>query len=407
MSHPLFAVAWRNLALNLGRTFLTVTAIAMGLAALVFLWGFSEGLQRNMLRNFQDTIVGSVQVHRLDFFRHPELARHIARPAEVVAALEAQGVSRWSQRLETFALAAGPDTSAGVLLIGMDPVREGRVTRLVDKVTQGRFLSDGDDYTCILGATTARNLNVALGDPVVLMAYDRFGVLAAEEFALVGIVTSGEIGIDRGMIIVPLTAAQAFLEMQGRVTSIPMRVPDKRLEAVTEALRTTLTEQGYDVLRWYDMFPVMKEWMAVSDGFHFVFLGIVLFIVLAGVLNTVLLSMLERTREFGMLMALGMRQEQIGALVSLESLLMGLLGIAAGTGLGIALVLIASRVGIDLSLLMGPTERFYVDPVIRPSLSVDHLVLTVATVFLTSLLAGFYPAWRAARLEPVEAIRRV
>jgi len=407
VSHPLFAVAWRNLALNLGRTLLTVTAIAMGLAALVFLWGFSEGLQRNMLRNFQDTIVGSAQVHRLDFFKHPELARHIARPAQVVAALEVQGVERWSQRLDTFALAAGPDTSAGVMLMGMDPVRERRVTRLADKVTEGRFLATEDDYTCILGATTARNLGVSLGDPVVLMAYDRFGVLAAEEFALVGIVTSGEIGIDRGMVIVPLKAAQEFLEMKGRVTSIPLRVPNERLEEVTEALRAALADQDYDVLRWYDMFPVMKEWMDVSDGFHFVFLGIVLFIVLAGVLNTVLLSMLERTREFGMLMALGMRQEQIGALVSLESLLMGLLGIAVGTGLGIALVLAASHVGIDLSVLMGPTERFYVDPVIRPSLSVEHLLLTVATVFLTSLLAGFYPAWRAARLEPVEAIRRV
>jgi len=407
VSHPLFAVAWRNLALNLGRTLLTVSAIAMGLAALVFLWGFSEGLQRNMLRNFQDTIVGSLQVHRLDFFKHPELARHIARPAEVVSVLEGQGVARWSQRLESFALAAGPDTSAGVLLIGMDPVRERRVTRLADKVTQGRFLTDEDEYTCVLGATTARNLGVSLGDPVVLMAYDRFGVLAAEEFALVGIVTSGEVGIDRGMVIVPLQAAQEFLEMQGRVTSIPMRVPSKRLEEVTEALRGALGDQDYDVLRWYDMFPVMKEWMAVSDGFHFVFLGIVLLIVLAGVLNTVLLSMLERTREFGMLMALGMRQEQIGALVSLESLLMGLLGVAVGTGLGIALVLVASRVGIDLSILMGPTERFYVDPVIRPGLGIDHLILTVATVFLTSLLAGIYPAWRAARLEPAEAIRRV
>jgi len=91
----------------------------------------------------------------------------------------------------------------------------------------------------------------------------------------------------------------------------------------------------------------------------------------------------------------------------LESLLMGLLGVAVGTGLGIALVLVASRVGIDLSILMGPTERFYVDPVIRPGLGIDHLILTVATVFLTSLLAGVYPAWRAARLEPAEAIRRV
>ncbi len=137
------------------------------------------------------------------------------------------------------------------------------------------------------------------------------------------------------------------------------------------------------------------------------FLGILLFIVLAGVLNSVLLSMIERTREFGVLMALGMRKKQIGALVSLESVFIGTTGTLLGTLLGVTLISVAARGGIDLSALLGPTERFYVDPVIRPSLQKEHLVLTVSTVFLTSLLAGFYPAWRAARLEPVEAIRHV
>jgi putative ABC transport system permease protein len=317
------------------------------------------------------------------------------------------GIERWTQRLESFALATGADSSAGVLLMGVDPVREARVTRLPGRVTEGRFFSAQDDYACVLGAATARNLGVRLGDPVVLMAYDRYGALAAEEFTLVGIITSGEIGIDRGMVIVPLAAAQEFLEMPGRVTSVPARVDDKRLERVTRELKGSLDEQTYDVLRWHDMFPVMKEWVALSDGFHYVFLGIVLLIVVAGVLNTVLLSMLERTHEFGVLMALGMRGDQVGALISLESLFMGVFGILAGTCLGLGLVWLTAHVGIDLSVLVGPTERFYVDPVVRPRLSADHVLYTIATVFTASLVAGFYPARRAARLEAVEAIRHV
>jgi ABC-type lipoprotein release transport system permease subunit len=407
VSSALFIAAWRNLSRNPRRTALTVAVIAIGLAAMIFLWSFSRGLQGNMLRNFQDAIVGSLQVHRGDFFRHPELSKHIERPEEVAGAVETAGEQRWTWRLETFALAAGPETSAGTLLIGVDPGREPRVTRLAEKVTEGRFFTAGDDRACILGASMARNLKVGLGDPVVLMSHDRFGVLAAERFTLVGIITSGELGIDQGLVLAPLPAVQEMLEMHGRVTSVPVRVPTRRLEQTVATLREALADRGYEVLRWSDMFPVTREWVSLSDGFHYVFLGIVLFIVLAGVLNTVLASMLERTRELGVLMAIGMRQRQVGALVSLESLMLGVLGTAAGTALGVALVLVAGRVGIDLSAWLGSTTRFYVDPVIRAELGVDHLLLCVATVFNAALFAGIYPAWRASRLEPAEAMRRV
>jgi ABC-type lipoprotein release transport system permease subunit len=407
VNDTLVVAAWRNVSRNVRRTVLTVAAIAIGLAAMIFLWSFSKGLQSSMLRNLQDTVVGSLQVHRGDFFVHPELAKHIERPEEVTRVLAERGQEHWTWRLETFALAAGPDTSSGTLLMGVDARREPRVTRLAEKVTEGRFFGPEDDYVCIMGAAMARNLRLRLGDPVALVTYDRFGALAAEQFRLVGIITSGELGIDEGLVLAPLAAVQEMLDMQGRVTSIAIRVPPDELEQTVLGLEGALDAKGYEVMRWSDMFPVMQEWVSLSDGFHYVFLGIVLLIVLAGVLNTVLLSMLERTREFGILMALGMRQQQVGALVSLESLLLGLMGTAAGTLLGVGLALVAARVGVDLSLLLGSTSRFYVDPVIRAELSADHVMFSVATVFNATLFAGLYPAWRASRLEPVEAMRRV
>jgi len=273
VNDTLFIAAWRNLSRNLRRTALTVTAIALGLAAMIFLWSFSKGLQSNMLRNLQDAIVGSLQVHRSDFFRHPELAKAIERPEEVVQVLEAAGEERWTWRIETFALAAGPDTSAGTLLIGVDPEREPRVTRLAEKVTEGRFFGAGDDHACVMGASMARNLRVGLGDPVVLVSHDRFGVLAAEQFTLVGIITSGEIGIDQGLVLAPLPAVQEMLDMQGRVTSVPVSVPTRGLEPLVATLQAALAGKGYDVLRWSDMFPVMQEWVSLSDGFHYVFMG--------------------------------------------------------------------------------------------------------------------------------------
>ncbi len=400
-------IGFRNLTGDPRRTLLTVSAIAVGLAALVFLWGFNDGLHRNMLGNFQSTLVGSLQIHRQGFFSNPELARHIEKDAPILAALKAAGVGRWTRRLETYTLVASDSATEGSFLIAMDPRTEPRVTRLGEKVTQGRFFRPGDEYVCVLGAASARNLGVGVGDSVVLVAYDRFGALTAKDFRLIGIVSGGGLGIDRGLVLTPLGAAQEMLDMQGRITDIPIWVPPERLETVTGQLRRALAGRDLEVLRWYDMFPVMHEWVTLHNAFLYLFLGIVLLIVLAGVVNTLLVSMLERIREFGIHLALGNRRLGLFVMVLSESLWLGLAGIAAGVLGGIGLVALTAHTGIDLSLLLGDTQRFYVDPLVRPHLDLRHLGQTLAAVLGITLAAGLYPAWRASRLSPVEALRHV
>jgi putative ABC transport system permease protein len=403
----IFWLALRNLTGNARRTALTMAAIAAGLGALIFLWAFNDGLHRNMLGNFQETLVGSLQIHRTGFFENPTLTHYIRNRERILQALEKAGVKDWTQRLETFTLAASDTATEGSFLIGIDPQREGRVTRLEQKVSSGRFLAPDDTYTCVLGATAARNLGVEIGDELVLVAYDRFGVMSAERFELVGIIASGEMGIDRGLVLAPLASLQEMLEMEGLVTDIPVRAPEERLDALTAELRRALQGQDLEIMRWHDMFPVMKEWVTLHNGFLYLFLGIVLLIVLAGVLNTLLLSMLDRVREFGVFLALGNRHREIGLLVMSETLLIGITGIVLGIVLGLLLVALTSHTGINLSAVVGATGRFYVDPVIRPVLNLDHLAATAGAVLGATVLAGLYPAWRAMRLTPAQAIRHV
>lgn len=405
MKPVILALALSNLTQNLRRTLLTVSALGLGLAALVFLWSFNDGLHGNMVRNFQDTIVGSLQIHRSGFFKHPELERHIETPREVINLLQPLGVEHWSTRLETFALAASEEVSAGVILIGLNTERESLVTHLPRKVDKGAFFRPGDRNTVILGAATANNLKIELGDRLVLVGYNRFGELVAEEFELTGLISSGEMGIDRGLALVPLTALQEMLEMDERVTNILMRVESDRLEGVSESLRESLQGKDYEVMRWDDMFPVMKEWIILHDGFLYLFMGVIMLIVLGGVLNTLLLSTLHRTREFGVLLALGNRRREIAALIVLEALFVGAGGILAGLLLGSSTVMLLGGIGIDLSGLIGNTARFYVDPVIHPHLQLGHLGAAVLAFLFATILASLYPAWRATRLEPVEAIR--
>jgi putative ABC transport system permease protein len=403
----LIALAWRNIVRNFRRSLITVVAIAIGLAALLFLWGFNDGVHNNMMRNLQQVIVGSVQIHEAGFFKRPKLTRDMADLTEVNSVLDDLGVERRALRVRSFALAAGEETSRGLMMLGVDADQEARTTRIASKVSLGRFVRNSDSNTCVIGATTARNLKVKLGDDVILLSEDRFGSLAAEKFELVGIIESGEMGIDRGLVIVPLKFMQEMLGMEGRYSEVALQLNVDQLEPVTAVLRQHLEPMGFEVLRWYDMYPVMKEWVDLENGFYYIFLSIVLLIVAAGVMNTVLMSMLDRVREFGIMMALGCSRIHIALLVVMESLMLGIGGIITGTGLGMGLVFYYQQVGIDMSEMMDSVERFYIDTVIYTEIDADHLLITVLSVLASAALASLVPAWRASRLEPVEAIQHL
>jgi len=383
-----------------------MASIALGLTALIFLWGFNDGVHNSMMRNLQEVIVGSVQIHAVDFFRHPKLNRTVPGLVKVEDILKQLNVSRYTLRLRTFALAAGENNSEGLILLGIDPVREARVTRLHQKVSQGRFIADRDTLTCVMGATTARNLGLAVGDDVVLLAEDRYGSLAADKFRLVGIIESGEMGIDRGLAIVSIRSLDSMLGMQGKVSEVVIQTTMRRLESVTSQMKTMLGGR-YEVLRWYDMYPMMKQWVELENAFYYIFLTVVLIIVAAGVMNTVLMSTLERFHEFGIMMALGCRRWQLAMLVAVESLMLGLMGTVLGVAAGLFLVTIFHNIGIDLSGQMDTISRFYINPVIHTEIDSDHLLTTVLAVIASAALASVVPAVRAARLEPVEAIRHV
>ena len=402
----MFSLAWRNMIRNARRSLLTVSAVALGLASLIFLWGFNDGVHNTMMRNLQQVIVGSIQVHADGFFHHPKLSKIVPDSGKVITLLHELGADNLAYRLRTFALAAGEETSEGLVLLGMHPDMEQAATRIAAKVDRGRFIGDNDEAACVLGKTTARNLGVNPGDDVVFLTEDRYGSLAAEKLKLVGIISSGEMGIDRGLAIIPLGFMQQMTGMDGKYSEIVVQLPKEQLEPVTAQLREKLGS-AYEVLRWYDMYPMMKQWVELENAFYYIFLSIVLVIIAAGIMNTVLMSMLERIHEFGVMMALGCGRVRLAGMVVVESLLLGMAGVVAGVMVGLLLVHYFHGAGIDLSSQMDSIARFYLNPVIHTEIDTNHLLDTVLAVLAAAVVAAIWPAIRAARLEPVEAIHHV
>ncbi|MDQ6960668.1 MAG: ABC transporter permease, partial [Mariprofundaceae bacterium] len=337
----MLSLAWRNIIRNARRSLITVSAVALGLASLIFLWGFNDGVHNAMMRNLQQVIVGSIQLHAKGYFHHPKLVKTVPNAPKVMqhltSMLHEKDGEFFAPRLRTFALAAGEETSEGLVLLGMNPDQEKLTTRIHAKVDQGRFIRDNDEAACVLGQTTARNLGVKLGDDVVFLTEDRYGSLAAEKLKLVGIISSGEMGIDRGLAIIPLGFMQQMTAMQGQYSEIVLQLPTERLEPVTAQLKEALGDP-YEVLRWYDMYPMMKQWVELENAFYYIFLSIVLVIIAAGIMNTVLMSMLERIHEFGVMMALGCGRLRLAGMVVIESLLLGTAGVMLGLMVGMTLV---------------------------------------------------------------------
>lgn len=397
---PILGLALANLVRDRRRTLLTLLPGSAALVALLLLWSFNDSLQDSLSKGFQEGLIGSVQVHAKGFFLHPRLDRGLPDLPQAISALEAAGVSRWTPRLETFALAAGPRTSRGLMLIAIDPEREPRVTRLAGRIGSGRFLRVNDGMNCLLGRGAARNLGVDVGDSIDLITHDRYGAPAGERCELTGILDHAGFGIDRQILFLPLRAARELLDMQGRTTDLVARVPARRLDAVSAQLAAALDPKRYEVLRWDRMFPVLAEWIRIQRGFERFFMGVALLLVAAAVSNVALVAALGRRREFAMMLALGNRRHDLARLLLTESGLLGLAGAGLGLVLGLPLIALLGRHGLDLSSWLGETQRYYLDPVLHPALDLGSAFVLALSVLLITLAAALYPAWRAGHIEP-------
>ncbi len=404
----------RNLWLHPARTGLTVLALAVGIAALTFLTAMNDGWMQNIRENFVLTEVGHLQIHAEGFEQSHKIRDHIADTAPLKAELDGRpGIQAWTERIRVSGLASAAGANAGVLVSGVDPERERQVSRLSDFVSQGRWLMPGEAHAVIIGDVLAERLEVGLGDKMVLMAAAPNGDIMSEVFRLRGIIHSGVMDIDNLMALIPLASARQWLGMaqaggRGGVTDIVIRATGfADVNPLKQSLTRALDGQGLEVLRWMDIDPMAEQWSQFADAYTWIVLAVVILVVLAEVLNTMLMSMHDRVREFGLMGALGTGAGQLFAMVMWETVILVCIGGLLGFVLGGWASAYYGEYGLDLSRFATAFSFMYMSPIVYPQLTFDGCARILGAAVIGAMIAGLYPAWQAARLQPAVAMREV
>ena len=405
-----FKLAWRNMWRNWRRTAIALTAMVLGVLLLLFMDGIIKGSDQAMFGNAVRLYGGNVMVHAPGFrekaARLPLLP--LADPAAVVQAARAlPQVVAATERINTSGMVISRDANASVEIVGIDPAGEAPVNIQAQNVSQGRFLAPGDGDALFIGKGLADLLHVGVGDRVTLVGRSMNDVMRQRTMNVVGIYSLGLADAEKGRVFMTLPEAQSLYNLSGQATEVSISLQSVGQEAAVQAaLQSAL--RGYEVDTWQTLRPEIRQ--ALDTKFAFTsFLGfVVVFIACIGIFNLMLMAVFERTREMGVLAALGLKARQVMGLFLLEGTMIGAVGALLGCALGVLLVLIIARQGLDFSYASGVGEvGALLGGRIYPAITIGDLVSRAVVVTLIASLASLYPAWQASRKEPAQALHYV
>jgi len=401
-------LAWRNVWRNRRRSLINVAAMSFGLAAIMFGQSMMRSLQYQLIEKATGSFTGHVRIQRRDVDepKFPDKFMIDPEPAAKVLADDPR-VQVWGRRINLTGLVSAPKMSLGALICAVEPEKERRITDMWSYIKEGAYLKDGEKGV-VMGRKIARRLDVRLGEKVVLMAQAADGSMGAEVFRVVGIHETGSESFDGQIVWIPLKAMQDLLGRPGQANQLAAKLKDiDQAEAVRADVDARLGPGPIGALSWRQIDKEIIGIQAFQDGLLTIVLGVVFAIVALGILNTQLMSLFERVREFGVLMAIGARPRWVVRLLILESALLGLVGAAFGLLLGALLIAHFGRHGLNLPV--GDAFKYFLPfpsvIYLRPSWGMH--AFACATVFVVTLLATLPPAFRAGRLKPAEALRHV
>ena len=403
-------LAWRNVWRNPRRTGLTVAATVFAVALLVMASALSTGMWDKIIDDTVGMASGHVTLTGPNYLEDRTLEQFTYLDATLQARLEENpAVAGFAPRVNAFGLLSQGDVTRGVMVMGLDPQREETVSTLPGRIRSGRFLEAEGSNEIVLGERLAQVLDVGVGDELLLYSVAYSLESAYDLFRVVGLMRLPNPDLDRGLALISLADAQAFFVYGDRLSEIAIRAQDAGASSsLAEELGLSLDPKRVEAHPWQEVMPDLAQSVVLDKAGMYGMIGILVVVVSFGIFNTILMAVLERKREFGVVLALGLRPRAIFRIVYIESILLAGVGLVLGLLVAIPLALYLQTHPISLANneeMVAAFEMVGAEPLLSAKLVASNPLFSGLTILVVALVAALYPALRASRGKPVDVLR--
>lgn len=407
-----FQLAWRNIWRNPKRTGIILTAITIGVSAMITLASLSRGMAGGMVENAIDNLIGHIKIMNPEYRTDPDISHRMDDYKEIVALaapLLPEG-SKLTRRIRVDAVAANARETVGVELVSIDPAMEAGVSFISHAPVEGARIKKGDLRGVLMGAALAQKLQTGIGKKLVVTTQKADGESGSRAFRIRGLFHAEMEATEKAFLFVTHQAAERLLGQKDIATEVAITLPkgasDKEIAVVSQGIKEALAEAPVSVTTWRDLLPAITAYLAMFDSFLIIWFVVIFIAMGFGIVNTILMAVYERMREFGLLKAIGMKPSRIIAMVLSESIFLLVAGCILGTALGVGFVWYFSQGGINLGSFSQGTQMLGISRIIRPMIFQSDIIVANAVVVILGGLVSIYPALKAARFTPIDTMNQ-
>jgi len=407
-----FVIGWRNLWRNKRRSLVVISSIAIGIFAMLISIGIMNGMNNQMVQNTIKTSLGHISIFRKGFFDDSKLQYSFIPDRHITDAISKNKYVRsFTPRVKLEGMIRSSDASQGVLIMGIDPGREKTVSNIFGYTLRdqnGRFLAGPDSKGIMMSRTMARKLGLLVGDKVVIMFQDINKDMVGNAFRVRGLFETPMDSFDKYVVYVGISTLQRLTGLKNRISEINIIINDKKnVDKASSVLRQEIDDSNLEILTWKQRAPNLVQAVAVFNKMMYISFAIIFITVIFSIANTLIMAIMERFHEIGVMKSIGTPPSRIGALVVFEAINLGLVGLATGFILAIICISMLSSTGINLGFFSESLRTWGTGTIIYPALTATDFVVSNIIVLMTTIIAAIYPALKAARINPLDALHFV
>lgn len=404
----LLQISWRNIWRNKTRSFVVICSIIIGLWAGIFILAFAWGLYQN---NIDDTVyrqLSHIQIHNPLFIKENESKYTLSNTDEILQKLQSnKNVASVSSRVITSGMISSPTNASGIKIFGINPLVEKTQIALNENVRQGAYFETGKENEILIGEKLAKKLKIKLKSKVVLTFTNIDNEIITASFRVGGLYRSKNISLDEVNVYVQKNQLVNLLGLQDSESNeIAILLKNEEQLDSMKIFSSSVVPKG-KVEDWKNLSPELGMVIESFNLYTYIITGIILLALTFGIVNTMLMSVLERVRELGMLMAIGLNKSKIFVMILLETLYLTLMGCPIGLLIGWLSVNFFEKHGINISMFSEGLAAYGFSSIIYTSLDNQKYMIVAIMYFITALLSAIYPAYKALQLNPSEAIRKI